>query len=152
MPTPSADGTPAGTGPRIRPYLQRPPSIGQPAEAPAPGGEGPRPFVLTGGRVTGAYPDITIETQVSACSPDSSRPRIPLSTFAPELRAIVAMCAIPCSVAEISAHLKLHLGVTKILVGDLRAAGHVDVYPVDVSTADDPDIILRVINGLRAIS
>jgi hypothetical protein len=72
--------------------------------------------------------------------------------MAPELRGIVALCSEPMSVAEISARLRLHLGVTKILVGDLRAAGHLDVHISDVETSLDPDIIMRVIDGLRAIS
>ena len=56
------------------------------------------------------------------------------------------------SVAEISAKLGLHLGVTKILVGDLRAAGHLDVHATDVDASHDPETILRVINGLRAFT
>jgi Protein of unknown function (DUF742) len=55
-------------------------------------------------------------------------------------------------VAEISAKLRLHLGVTKILVGDLRAAGHLDVHTGDVDVSHDPETILRVINGLRAFT
>jgi hypothetical protein len=66
--------------------------------------------------------------------------------------AIVALCAEPLSVAEISARLRLHLGVAKILVGDLRVAGYLDVHAVDASSTHDPDTILRVMRGLRAIS
>jgi hypothetical protein len=54
-------------------------------------------------------------------------------------------------VAEISARLRLHLGVTQILVGDLWAAGLVQVHTVEFDTTHDPDLILRVIDGLRAI-
>ncbi len=76
-----------------------------------------------------------------------------MSTLAPELQAIVALCVEPISVAEISARLRLHFGVTRILVGDLRAAGHLDVHVRWTSTpSHDPEIILRVIRGLRAIS
>ena len=46
---------------------------------------------------------------------------------------------------------RLHLGVTRVLVGDLRAAGHLDVHLHDAD-ALDPEIILRVIHGLRAIA
>jgi hypothetical protein len=55
-------------------------------------------------------------------------------------------------VAEISARLGLHLGVTRILVGDLRAAGLVDVHTQDATLPHSPEIILRVMRGLRAIS
>ena len=68
------------------------------------------------------------------------------------MQAIVAICAEPISVAEISARTRMHFGVTRVLVGDLRAAGHLDVHVADVDDALDPDIILRVIDGLRAIS
>ena len=78
--------------------------------------------------------------------------RVPVSALPPELQAIVALCDEPISVAEISAPLRLHLGVTRILVGDLRAAGHLDVHAVDYRRPPDPDTILRVIRGLRAIS
>jgi hypothetical protein len=71
--------------------------------------------------------------------------------LSPEMRAIVALCGDPVSVAEISARLRLHLGVTRILVGDLRAAGQLDVHVLDNETPD-PETIMRVIRGLRAIS
>ena len=111
----------------------------------ADSGTGLRPFVMTSGRVDAADPDIGLETQVTA-HPGTAMPRLP-----PESRAIVALCVEPMSVAEISARLRLHLGVTKILVGDLRAAGHLDVHVLD-ERSPDPDTILRVIRGLRAIS
>ena len=69
----------------------------------------------------------------------------------PEMRAIVTLCVEPLSVAEISARLRLHLGVTRILVGDLRAAGHLEVHVLD-NDFPDPETIMRVIRGLRSIS
>jgi hypothetical protein len=56
------------------------------------------------------------------------------------------------SVAEIAARLRLHIGVTKVLVGDLRAAGHLDVHALATESCRDPHLIMRVIDGLRAIS
>jgi hypothetical protein len=75
-----------------------------------------------------------------------------VATLAPELQVIIAMCAEPVSVAEISARVPLHLGVTKILVGDLRTNGYLDVHTTDVANPHDPETILRVIRGLRALS
>jgi hypothetical protein len=76
----------------------------------------------------------------------------PPSRLSPETRAIVALCEeSPISVAEISARLRLHLGVTRILVGDLRASGQLDVHVLENDTPD-PDTIMRVIRGLRSIS
>jgi hypothetical protein len=86
-----------------------------------------------------------METQVTASST-----AVPAG-LPPEKRAIVTLCIEPLSVAEISARLKLHLGVTRILVGDLRAAGQLDVHVLE-NDFPDPDTIMRVIRGLRAIS
>ncbi|GAA4435876.1 DUF742 domain-containing protein [Phytohabitans houttuyneae] len=138
---------PAGPA-RIRPFLGVSGLGAQPADAtPA----GLRPFVLTSGRVDGVDPDIGLETQVTARSDGPLRTGVPVSSLAPELRTIMALCAEPISVAEISARARLHLGVTRILVGDLRAAGYLDVHARDAARPD-PDTILRVIRGLRAIS
>jgi len=104
-----------------------------------------RPFVLTSGRVDGPDPSIGMETQVTA-HPGAAPARLP-----PEQRAIVALCVEPLSVAEISARLRMHLGVTRILVSDLRAAGLLDVHVLK-NDFPDPDTILRVIRGLRSIS
>ncbi|MGI5524239.1 DUF742 domain-containing protein [Micromonospora sp. CA-259024] len=144
---------------RIRPYLRTPPPTGEgTAVAPAlPDPEegdgrpaGPRPFVLTSGRVAGADPAIGLETQVTARRDSGWWTGPPGTLLAPEIQAIIALCAEPISVAEISARTRLHFGVTRVLVGDLRAAGHLDVHVTD--DAFDPDLILRVIDGLRAIS
>jgi Protein of unknown function (DUF742) len=120
----------------------------QPAAQPA----GLRPFVLTSGRVDGLDREIRLETQVTARHYDPMVHRAPVSSLAPELQAIVALCDQPISVAEISARLRMHLGVTKILVGDLRAAGHLDVHITDTANSHSPETILRVMRGLRAIS
>jgi hypothetical protein len=163
----------AGEGPdlepaiRIRPYLQAPPPAAPPLrpaahaavpEAPLPDGPVPqavaalRPFVLTSGRVVGIDPTIGLETQVTARPGDVAWTAPAVSQLSPELRGIVALCAEPMSVAEISARLRLHVGVTKVLVGDLRAAGHLDVHTLATESYRDPLLIMRVIDGLRAIS
>ncbi|MFV2020433.1 DUF742 domain-containing protein [Micromonospora sp. LOL_023] len=159
---------PVDRPPRIRPYLRTSPldrtsetagvsggfDPGSAADVPdgSAGTPGLRPFVLTSGRVTGADPDIGLETQVTSREPDLFRPGPSVHSLAPELRAIIALAAEPISVAEISARLGLHLGVTRVLVGDLRATEHLDVHVSDLEASADADTILRVIRGLRAIS
>jgi hypothetical protein len=86
-----------------------------------------------------------METQVTASS--SATP----TRLSPEMRAIVTLCVEPLSVAEISAQLRMHLGVTRVLVGDLRAAGQLDVHVLE-NDFPDPETIMRVIRGLRDIS
>ena len=146
----------------IRPYLRSPAQKYQPAELSpvepqaevsrlATPGPSPklRPFVLTSGRVATDDPEIGLETQVTAHERGG---RVPASRLSPELRAIVTLCVAPISIAEISARLRLHLGVVKILVGDLRATGYIDVHSRDAGTPNTPELILRVIRGLSAIS
>jgi hypothetical protein len=134
----------------VRPYLGTPQTtIGaaEPAQV-----TGPRPFILTSGRVDVVDPSIGLETQVTARPSDPGHERPPTSTLAPALQAIIELCQQPISVAEISARLRLHFGVARILVGDLRVAGYLDVHVRDVEASHDPDSILRVIRGLRAIA
>jgi hypothetical protein len=142
---PPPGGDDGGGTPRIRPFLFGSAEPDRPVSPAAPP-PGLRPYVLTAGRTEGADPLVGVETQVTA------RLDRPPGDLAPELAAIVELCAEPTSVAEISARLRLHLGVARILVGDLRAAGHLDVHTVDVTRPHDPDTILRVMRGLRAIT
>ena len=139
--------------PSVRPFLQSGRSSAG-GYRPGPRAEEPpadeqtatlRPFVITSGRTDAADPAIGMETQVTL-NPAAGPVRL-----SPEMRAIVGLCVEPVSVAEISARLRLHLGVTRILVGDLRAAGQLDVHVLDNETPD-PETIMRVIRGLRAIT
>jgi hypothetical protein len=153
MTYPDSDDPAYPARPSVRPFLQSGPlSAGgyRPAtrDSEPPAAEqtsGLRPFVITSGRTDGTDPDIGMETQVTV-NPAAGPVRL-----SPEMRAIVGLCGEPVSVAEISARLRLHLGVTRILVGDLRAAGQLDVHVLDNETPD-PETIMRVIRGLRAIT
>jgi hypothetical protein len=135
--------------PGVRPFLTSAAGVPAPvASRPPPPGEQTtslRPFVITAGRTTAADPAISLETQVTV------RPGNRPYRLSPEMRAIVGICADPLSVAEISARLKMHLGVTRILVGDLAAAGVLEVH-VLTNDFPDPETIMRVIRGLRSIS
>jgi hypothetical protein len=139
----------------IRPYLQTPPTRYEPptpdklTETGQPGSPKLRPFVLTSGRVAAEDPNLGLETQVTA---QVRGGRIPTARLSPELRAIVTLCDEPISIAEISARLKLHLGVVKILVSDLRATGYLDVHAQDAGSLNTPELILRVIRGLSSIT
>jgi hypothetical protein len=140
---------------RIPPYLRVPPPGATPAGPPAgpPGDEiRQRPFVLTSGRVNAVDRDIEFETQVTLRPHDPRAGRVPFASLGPEMQAMVELCREPISVAEISARLRLHLGVTKVLVADLRAAGYLDVHVVDTLSPHSTETILRVMRGLRAIS
>ena len=143
--SPTADPAGARHGPAAgpappadQPSAGRPPAAGRPV--------GPRPFVLTCGRVADDASGIGLETQVTA---NLDQPAVALPA---DLRSIVALCGQPISVAEISARLRLHLGVTRVLVSDLQAAGHVVVHVEDAANPRSVELILRVMHGLRTIS
>ena len=106
-----------------------------------------RPYALTGGRTRGEV-DLPIEAQVKATRKGTTL--IDQLTF--ENRSIVGMCTDPLSIAELSAHLEVALGVTRVLVGDLVAAGLVDATTAEV-VGDRPDLNLleRVLDGLQAL-
>jgi hypothetical protein len=151
---------------RIPPYLRVPPvgagpigtpgrdagTTGEQIRQPANRSASLRPFVLTAGRVNAVDREIDVETQVTLRPDDPRAGRVPLASLGPEMQAMVGLCGAPISVAEISARLRLHLGVTKILVADLRAAGYLDVHVADTLIPLSADTILRVMHGLRAIS
>jgi hypothetical protein len=101
-----------------------------------------RPFLVTSGRTT-SEANIPMEAQV-VLTPEGRGAQQWL-TF--EYRDIVGLCDEPLAVAEIAARLSLHLGVTRVLVGDLQEHGIVTTYRPEADF--DVDTILRVINGLR---
>lgn len=152
---------PGRTRVRVRPYLRD--QEGQPGLSDDLAPPGLRPFVLTSGRVAVSDLYIGLETQVTARGDGAHGDGahgdgaygdgMALDAgLTPEMRAIVALCSESLSIAEISARLQLHLGVARILVGDLYAAGYLDVQSLDAASVHDPELILRVIRGLREIS
>jgi hypothetical protein len=106
-----------------------------------------RPFVLTAGQARGAQESIAPETQI--VSTDYGYANWEALHF--ERRDIVSLCKIPQSVAEICAKLSLHLGVVRILVGDLARDGYLSIHVPDEDSTHSIHTIMRVLNGLRAI-
>jgi hypothetical protein len=107
-----------------------------------------RPYALTGGRTSSAV-DLPLESLVE---------RTPAGTAALEAqtlerRRILELCRGPLSIAEVSAHLGVHLGVARVLVGDMKVEGLLEVHRPRQSTGDRPDIKLleRVLDGLQAL-
>ena len=144
----TTDKTPPerAAGALVRPFLSGASNgAGDQADLPVPDGA-LRPFLLTAGRVAG-QDSIAIETQV--VTTESGRTAVEELGF--ERRDIVSLCGDPLSVAEIAAQLSLHLGVVRVLVGDLSADGHLSVYLPNSDASTDVDTLLRVIRGLRAI-
>jgi len=109
-----------------------------------------RSYVLTQGR-TRSNADLPLETLVKV-SPQgaSAAPRLAL-----ERKKIVALCTSAISIAEISAHLSIPLGVARVLVGDMSEEGFLISYkPQHAQTGEQrPDLKLleRVLDGLQAL-
>ena len=108
-----------------------------------------RPYALTGGR-TRSVNDLPIETIVKATLRGLSL----TSQLALERKRIVTMCMVPLSIAEISAHLRIPLGVARVLVGDMSAEGLLETNQIPVARLGDrPDrkLLERVLDGLQAL-
>jgi len=106
-----------------------------------------RPYALTGGR-TRSQTDIGLETIiVRTAAGDVRADRMPM-----ERGDILRLCHQPTSLAEISAHLHLPLGVARVLVGDLCEEGFLD-FNRDHASGERPSLRLleRVFDGLQAL-
>jgi hypothetical protein len=104
-----------------------------------------RPYVLTGGRTqTRKHP--YLHTLVSVDRYDE----IASSRLLPEARRLYERAAVGVqSVAELSAHCKVSLGVTRVLLEDLAATDMVRINDDALSAPPDHHLLSRVIAGLR---
>ncbi len=70
----------------------------------------------------------------------------------PEVRAVLGLCRRLRSVAEVSALLKMPLGVVRVLLGDLADQGRIRVYGTGHATGrPDRALLERVLSGLRRL-
>lgn len=116
-----------------------------------------RPYAVTGGRVRSATSDLPLEALVEVLPGAVSSHGLP-----PEKRAILQHAAHTyVSVAELSALLRLPLGVTRILVADLQEERYVTVHtstPVNVHTGHGGassgmslSVLESVLNGISTL-
>src|SRR3954452_15503777 len=89
-----------------------------------------RPYVLTGGRTRSAA-DLPLEAIVV-----TERNALPVGA-APELVAIVGLCEQPHSIGELAAIIEQHVGVVRVLVGDLTAEGTLSVGATASTVLDE---------------
>ncbi|KJY38844.1 multi-component regulatory system-8 [Streptomyces sp. NRRL S-444] len=129
-----------------------------------------RPYSLTGGR-TRFTQVLHVETFVAALDTRASQPHIPADgeqgdripgdrvvgdrvadDRMPEMPAIVEVCRRMRTIAEISALLKLPLGVVRVLVSDLADQGRIRVYGTGHGPGRPERALLeRVLSGLRSL-
>ena len=114
-----------------------------------------RPYSLTGGRTRFGHV-LLVETFVAALEAPQDRRELSdggLTTrVMPELRAIVELCRHMRTVAEVSALLKMPLGVVRVLLSDLADQGKIRVYGTGHGTGrPDRALLERVLDGLRRL-
>jgi hypothetical protein len=104
-----------------------------------------RPYVLTGGR-TQARNHPYLHTLVSVDRYDASAS----ARMLPEARRLYERAAVGVqSVAELSAHCQVSLGVTRVLLEDLAAADLVHINDDALAAPHDHRLLSRVVAGLR---
>ncbi|MER6830644.1 DUF742 domain-containing protein [Streptosporangium sp. NPDC000563] len=106
-----------------------------------------RPYAVTGGR-TAPRMQLALEALVSSATFASVDP----TTLSTEYQAIISLSRQVRSVAELSALLRMPLGVTRVLIADMAAEGLVQIHQPSLD-AGKPDLNLleRVLSGLRRL-
>jgi hypothetical protein len=106
-----------------------------------------RPYAVTGGR-TRPRTQLEIEAMVAAAHYEARD----LSVLSPECQAILGFCRDWRSVAEISAVLRMPLGVARILIADMAVEGLVRIHQLDHAQGrPDLNLLERVLSGLRKL-
>jgi DNA-binding transcriptional ArsR family regulator len=122
-----------------------------------------RPYAMTRGRtrpVTGSFDLISL-----VVSTRDAAERVPAAIGAgtrgdsggavgltPEQIEIVGRCRQPLSVAELAAGLDLPIGTVRVLLGDLLAAGLIEIHePLDLAAIPGDDVLQAVLAGLRTL-
>jgi hypothetical protein len=108
-----------------------------------------RPYALTRGRTRAGRGALPLEALVRGVAGATDR------ASTPERRRIIELStASILSVAELSAHLSLPLGVIRVLVGDLADEGLVVVHtgsPSAAPAATNLKVLESVLNGISAL-
>ncbi|GII01150.1 DUF742 domain-containing protein [Planobispora takensis] len=106
-----------------------------------------RPYAVTGGRAEPRY-HLAMETLVSSSAIMDEE----LALLTPEQDAIIRLCRSFRSVAEISALLRVPLGVARVLVVDMADEGLVRLHQPRLDQGQpDLNMLERVLSGLRRL-
>jgi hypothetical protein len=107
-----------------------------------------RPYAMTQGRTRPTTGEFDLIALVVATQP------MPAASagLGPEHAEILGLCQHPMSIAEISAHLNLPIGIIRVLLGDLLAKGLILARePKSVAQLHSQRVLKAVINGLRSL-
>ncbi|WP_433349833.1 DUF742 domain-containing protein [Microtetraspora malaysiensis] len=106
-----------------------------------------RPYAVTGGRSEPRY-HLAMETLVSSVTLMSDE----YTLLSPEQESIIVLCRSVRSVAEISALLRVPLGVARVLIADLADEGLVRLHMPQLNQGQpDANLLERVLSGLRRL-
>ncbi|MGW4795675.1 DUF742 domain-containing protein [Nonomuraea sp. MG754425] len=114
-------------------------------------GEDPGPLVrlfgLTGGRARPQGEAFDLVAIVTTAH-DAPEP----GDLMPEHRAVLSLCRRPTPVADVAAHLRLPLNITRVILGDLRRDGLIGIErPRPAAQTIDQRIYREVLDGLRSL-
>jgi len=105
-----------------------------------------RPYTVTGGRTEPRSP-LPMETLVSSAGSHHDP-----SMLDPEREAVMMLCRSVRSVAEISALLRVPLGVARVLIADMADEGLVRLHMPQLERGQpDLNLLERVLSGLRRL-
>jgi hypothetical protein len=133
----------------VRPFLSRlmPPAPAPTSEAPAQEAAIVRSYAITSGRAEGSI-HLEYESMLQVTAGGISQ----MSLLAFERAAIAQLCrAEILSVAELSARLKLPIGVIRVVASDMIVEGILEAFLSSFGVAEDVDLITRLIEGVRAL-
>jgi hypothetical protein len=109
-----------------------------------------RQFALTQGRARSQGADLPLDAIVTVTAACARR----LAAEPPSLEQarIAHLAASPLSIAEVAAHLRVHLGIARVLVGDMVADGCLALSTADFDD-DGPDLrtLERLLDDLHAL-
>jgi hypothetical protein len=108
-----------------------------------------RPYTITRGRTRSARDEeIEFETLVWTTSAGAFSP----PTVSAHWRAVADLCREVLSLAEVAAHLRVPIGVARVLIGDMAEAGLVYLQrPQHAGDRAEIALLERVLYGLRQL-
>jgi hypothetical protein len=107
-----------------------------------------RPYAMTRGRTRPSSGEFDLIALIVAIQPAAAVS----AGLGPEQTVIIDMCQHPLSVAEISAHLDLPVGIVRVLLGDLLDSGFILTRePRRMMQSPGEPVLKAVINGLRSL-
>ncbi|HEY3690508.1 MAG TPA: DUF742 domain-containing protein [Pseudonocardiaceae bacterium] len=101
-------------------------------------------YLVTGGQAHPSHPTLRPETLLIAARPAPDAPRT-----TPEQAALLRMCRGRLALAEAAVALDLPISVVRVLASALLVTRQLTLGTVAPATGPDPELLEKVLNGLR---